>query len=731
LGLDLDDITTRINKMMDEFEGAIDFDKYLNIPVSPLELDEYVRLMDKALERLDPVVKDVFKRMKYIYDELGKTAYEKGILSQGLIQKFYKDLGVAYVPREPLKNSWNKIRKVAGIQRQTIESRLATTMKAIEEYFTDLFNKGIITEDELFRRVPSLKEVAKKIADAKLYDLYHSEDLFEFFDEMRKLIREIPNAEYRIGASRMLNKFRQSVGDITRMRKTVGTIKSIEELVGEELFEKNLAKLLFKQELKLKTAFMYQQYLEDMVKNSAGLVNKWSKGMGKPPEGFVRLSHKAFGDFVVHKDIVRGIEEIFKIMDGSPNNFVDKIARAYDKGLGIWKYIQLIPRFKFHNRNLISEVILNKIAGMSPLDPAYLKAFKLWVKAMRGDPAAVKEYANFMRMGIVGGGFIRSELGSIGKAAGITYKFKKIPVVGHYLHAMETFGQFAEDIPRMAMYYWLKRKGLNYVAKFGFDDIVKAVRKFHPVYDEFTAFEQQFMRRLFPFYSWLRFNMPLHMEMMIKNPKHYARLERLRRAVTMARGGELPEDDPYAPEYIKKGYAIGWSKRPGTRYYLVTKGWLPEVEIGDLFDTAEMKDLVVRHLTPLKIVPETIWGYDTFRKRRLPAYPGEKRKLFGIRVDPRIHHIVTSIAVLQDLNKIFFPEDKRGAKFLDRLAYAMYGKAYKVDVEKSRKFVKRMLQKAKSGLKYGIKRAEYNRDYKTVKLLKQKIKEIDRELVKL
>ena len=196
-------------------------------------------------------------------------------------------------------------------------------------------------------------------------------------------------------------------------------------------------------------------------------------------------------------------------------------------------------------------------------------------------------------------------------------------IVGAGLSGMERVGDFTEAVPRLAMHMWAKDKGAKWLARRGVrvakdatpDQIHKAaasvVRKHHAIYDSFTPFEQKGMRRLMPFYSWTRFNLPLHIEMMVQNPKHYANIERARQAITRARGAEGP--DEWTPEYIREGYAIGWSKKPGKRTYLLMKNWLPHADISDILSIDKFKDRFLQMLHPIKVVPEVVWGYDTFR----------------------------------------------------------------------------------------------------------------------
>jgi hypothetical protein len=55
-----------------------------------------------------------------------------------------------------------------------------------------------------------------------------------------------------------------------------------------------------------------------------------------------------------------------------------------------------------------------------------------------------------------------------------------------------------------------------------FSEAGEHVDKFLFDYGDLTKFEQEAMKRIFPFYTWMRKNAPLQLEQMLTNPKRYA-----------------------------------------------------------------------------------------------------------------------------------------------------------------------------------------------------------------
>ena len=377
-------------------------------------------------------------------------------------------------------------------------------------------------------------------------------------------------------------------------------------------------------------------------------------------------------------------------------------------------------------------MMLNTLAGM-PLTAQkhYNRAAKLWYDAnVKHIPNAVKEYHEFAKIKIIRSGFQASVLSKNPALVGtdIISKARRVPGLGVGLRGMEQIGNFAEDVPRMALYFFGKDKGAAWLAKKGFKGergILNYVRKFHPVYDEFTQFEQQFMRRAMPFYSWSRFNMPLHVEMFLNNPKHYVHLEKYRRAITEAAGGKLPEE--FTPEWIKNSVAIGISARPGKRNYLIMKNWHPAADLVDLTSGDAMRRKLVNMLHPIKAVVEVAWGYDTFRGRKMPSVPGGKEDFYGMRLSPRVTHLFKTIRSVNEINRFWWGSDD---PLWMRTLYAGMGRNYEIDIAQSKQNMYYTLSEMIQSMNSGIKNARYHKDYKTMRRLQRDVRVLEQSMKK-
>src|SRR5690606_26277486 len=128
------------------------------------------------------------------------------------------------------------------------------------------------------------------------------------------------------------------------------------------------------------------------------------------------------------------------------------------------------------------------------------------------------------RLGIVQSGFVSSELHSIedlyafirGESAG----WKTPEILARALDVPLRLGRYVENASRVAL--WLDGVGR------GLDELEAARRTFRYLFDfqDLTPFERNVLRRVVPFYSWLRKNIPLQIASFVQQPEKYLKTAR-------------------------------------------------------------------------------------------------------------------------------------------------------------------------------------------------------------
>lgn len=117
----------------------------------------------------------------------------------------------------------------------------------------------------------------------------------------------------------------------------------------------------------------------------------------------------------------------------------------------------------------------------------------------------------------------------------------------------------------------------------GLEGIYDLVFKAHFNYNDLNQFENVVMKRISPFYTWFRKNLPTQMEMVFRNPKAYARYVQTKDSIEAA---SLPED--LMPAWMSDRMNIRLPfALPGGQTYL-----MPDMPIKDLNVLGNWNDLL-------------------------------------------------------------------------------------------------------------------------------------------
>lgn len=173
-------------------------------------------------------------------------------------------------------------------------------------------------------------------------------------------------------------------------------------------------------------------------------------------------------------------------------------------------------------------------------------------------------------------------------------------------------GRFLENNARVAHYLdrrlrgWSPEKARQSTVKWHFD------------YSELTDFEQQVMRRVLPFYSWSRKNMPLMFEAIASNPGRYAYIPKVKTAIE-ALSPEWANID--TPDYFKETQAVrlpfAKDKQPVF--------WQPELPFLDV-NRANLRDIAAGAHPVLGVAYEYLSGKSLFTGSPIERYEGELAK---------------------------------------------------------------------------------------------------------
>lgn len=290
------------------------------------------------------------------------------------------------------------------------------------------------------------------------------------------------------------------------------------------------------------------------------------------PADFAKLKPDAPGKYaVVSKGLV---DKAYNVVPGGDRN---SVTRAFDKAQGTFKYVATMPNPGFHMRNLYGDIQNAYLAEALPslikntgTSVRTLKALGREEEALRKlgkhvdlkGKVKVKDHLGATRnltyrelaleaeaAGAIRAGFFARELPELLKDAEKGVKKTRSGAGRRIGRAVQN----REDVMRLATYIGGRKKGMTP------RDAADRAARFHFDYGDLTPFERQFMRRLMPFYTFTRKNIPLQAKTLVTKPGKYANVEKLRQE--MARAIGLDEDwETKLREYQQRGvpFPVKW-----------------------------------------------------------------------------------------------------------------------------------------------------------------------------
>jgi len=274
------------------------------------------------------------------------------------------------------------------------------------------------------------------------------------------------------------------------------------------------------------------------------------KGLGlAQPKGLATDENVWFPE-----EIVKSIE-YYKKLEHNPYA-ANKMLRFFDKSLSEVKFLQTVANPGHHVRNMAGDMVLNYEDGVvNPL--RYKQAMSVLFKRdnLKGTVRIGDRQLTYRQIWDdykrAGGksGFYPTELsGDASKVKG---------AIGAVKSGVRGFSEKREDVTRLAHFIdAYKKEGAH--AK-SIPELIKAseragarVRKFNIDYGDLTPFEQNTMRRVVPYYTWLRKNVPLQLEMAAMRPGRLAVAPKGQRAIETLLGTDKNETGQIIPKWIRE-----------------------------------------------------------------------------------------------------------------------------------------------------------------------------------
>lgn len=322
----------------------------------------------------------------------------------------------------------------------------------------------------------------------------------------------------------------------------------------------------------------------------------------------------------------------YNILKGAEKAYLDipPLIKMYDKFLNFWKGTTLVSP-GFHLRNLFGNMFNSYAAGMDIASQGkYLTTAvteldefqKIGKKLAQGGKLTDSEKKLFdLVRGYFEGGVSQTHRGIRDLEqlkAGVDEKtLSKIKSgYNNILKFNFNVAEKMDDVQRYALYRWALdttgdvKKATNKVAEALFD------------YSHLTPFEKEYMKRIFPFYTFMKNNFIFQAKSIFANPKAYARTGRAYNYAIEDLAGYSPEDLPdYATENMWLPIPMTVNKND-KKAIAFLKANLPLSDFTELVENPFKKG-VISITAPVKLLIEFGAGRDLFTGAPLSQFPGQ------------------------------------------------------------------------------------------------------------
>lgn len=224
-------------------------------------------------------------------------------------------------------------------------------------------------------------------------------------------------------------------------------------------------------------------------------------------------------------------------------------------------------------------------------------------------------------------------------------------------------GKALENNARLALY-------MDTLAKTGSRSAARAnVKKALFDYSDLSDFEQDVMKRLMPFYTWSRKNIPAQIEAMLKNPQRTAKVHHM--IDNIQYGVDTPSLDEVSefvagrnPVFIDKFFKSEGGEED-VHNVMTLMNWLPLTDPDRLLDWKPIREgkagstgipfpsLVAEMTNPyLKAVFESVVNYDIYRRRDIEDYKGQTVDFLGVKMNPYYAKLAQNLIMLSEFDRL-------------------------------------------------------------------------------
>jgi len=246
-----------------------------------------------------------------------------------------------------------------------------------------------------------------------------------------------------------------------------------------------------------------------------------------------------------------------------------KVGKAFNRLMQMWRTQATVLRPAHHMVNLSGNVFNAGVGGL--VNPLRYWEAGTWSKmspaAKFGNytKAQADEFMEQTGLGRWNTSNLTSELGDVDNANALVRKLdldatyggnvpfsaKAANAAKHPVQLAKTVGSELENFSKRALFLDRLHKGDT------LETAYEHTQKFLFDYGNLTDFEKRYMRNIFPFYTWMRKNVPLQAQMIAERPQAYAAVEKGKQAIEdVSRDENNYTPEAFRPEYLQELGAV-------------------------------------------------------------------------------------------------------------------------------------------------------------------------------
>ncbi len=623
------------------------------------------------------------------------------------------------------------------------KEKVIETAKNIQKNITKLSPEDVRLIPEIIES-PEMREVVK------------NKDVLNITDDLTYLFKEMKGTEKELGVlkSEIVDYFphiknKDKIGETldnffnakkysstlksAKSRKIEGTINEINQKFGKEFFISNPALAYATRGVASAKAVTARQFLEEAGK-------KFFVSAKDAPITYIESTNPLYKGLKASPEVVNTVD---KYIQGIKPEELKPLLRAFDATQNWWKSQALISPM-YHTRNFIGNLWNNFLGGVwNPV--IYKKAGitqmgknldDIILTTKNGENYTGREILELSKQkGVYGRGQftgdiaeqIQNEMYGAIEAAKTIQGYNPLSQRNILFKGNKAVGSAVENNAKLAHFMQKLEDG------YSVDAAAQSVKKYLFDYNDLTDTEKKVFKRLAPFYTWTRKNIPLQIENLFVNPEKWALIPKVIESIES--GSQDPETEKYMSYYLKENIPvkIGQDKN-GNYQYFILGSWLPSAAAIDFL--SKPLDNIFNMITPIAKAPLEYWSNkstyfkNTFGEASdIEYYEKQPGQFLSMTMRKKTINLLRNVRVLNDINKFletdskYEPENSTMIKIMN----VFFGKAGTYNIEQSKKFYDMDTKNKIDELNQARKKASQSGNEKYVEKLTQEIESIQKE----